>query len=176
MLRFGQHLKNLTLMSLRIGYPVGTATEPIVNPHNLTVLGFFAATQEVLPPAVILAQNIREFSGNKLIIDSEEEVVPLEDLLRDKEIISLNYQLIGKKVVTESKIKLGKVEEFVINNQDFVIYKLHVATSGIRSLAGGKLVIDRNQVVATYDDKIVVKDNYAKVQAPATPSLVSTPS
>jgi len=173
MLRFESSLHNLSLMSLRIGYPVGSTTDPIINPHNLTILGFFVLAQDVPPPAVILSQSIREASGRRLIIDSEDEIMPAGDLIRDKEIVELNYQLIGKKVITESKRTLGKVEDYVANDKGFVIYKVHVAPTGMRSITNSKLIIDRTQIVATDDKFIVVKDGFEKSAAPATSLAVT---
>jgi len=173
MLRFGSSLNNLRIMSLRVGYPIGTTTNPIINPHNLTILGFFCVSQDVPPPALIMTQSIREISGQRLITDSEDEIIHVDDMVRDREIANLNYQLVGKKVVTESKRKLGKIEDYVINSNDFVIYKIHVARTGMGALAGGKLIIDRNQIVATDDKEIVVKDGFERAPA-ASPSLATS--
>lgn len=176
MLRFEPSLHNLSLMSLRIGYPIGSTTDPIINPHNLTILGFFVQTAEVPPPAVLLSQSIRETSGQRIIIDSEDEVVPVSDLIRDKEIVDINYQLIGKKVITESKRTLGKIEDYVANDKDLVIYKIHVAPTGMRSITSGKLIIDRNQVVATDDKFIIVKDGFERSATPAASSVAAATS
>jgi len=175
MLRLGSTLNNLTIMSLHAGYPVGIALEPIINPHNLTIIGVFCNVNDVPAPAVLLAQDIREMAGRRLIIDNAEDIRPLEDLIRDRDIINIRYQIPGKKIVTESKARLGKAEDYIVNDTDFVIRKVHVVKSAIRSLTGGKLIVDREQIVATDDTKIIVKDGTEKIGA-AKPSLAATPT
>jgi uncharacterized protein YrrD len=170
MLRLGSTLTNLTVMSLQVGYPVATATTPIINPHNLTIAGFLCNTPDVPAPAVLMAQDIREISGKRIVIDNADEIRPAEDLIRLKDILLINYEIPGKKIMTESKRTLGKAEDYIVNDADLMINKIHVAKSSLLGIAGGKLIIDRQQVVATYDKKIVVKDGTEKIGV-AKPTL-----
>ncbi len=175
MLRIGSSLTNLTIMSLQVGFPIGTALRPVVNPHNLSIAGFFCETADVPDPAVLMTQDIRELSGRRIIIDNAEEIRPAEDLIRLRDVLLIDYQIVGKKIVTESKHTLGKAEEYIVNDSDFIIRKIHVAKSALFGISGGKLIIDRDQVVATDDKVIVVKDGTEKIRA-AKPTLATTPS
>ena len=175
MLRIGSSLKNLVIMSLQVGYPIGYALKPIINPHNLTIAGFFCNTPDVPAPAVLLAQDIRDITGNRIVIDNGEEIRPAEDLIRLKDIIRINYEIEGKKIITESKHGLGKAENYIVNDEDLIIRKIHVARSSLFGLSGGKLIIDRDQVVATNDRAIIVKDGTEKIRI-AKPTLATTPT
>ena len=177
MLRIGSSFKNLTVLSLHAGYPIATLTEMIINPHNLSIEAFYTANQSKSDKirSALLIQDIREASGNRVIIDHADDIRPVEDLIRLQEMIAINYQLIGKKVMTLSKHNLGKVEEFVANDDDFKIEKLHVGKPGLLGLKNSKLIINRSQVVSMNDDTIIVKDGTEKIAA-AKPSLVASPA
>jgi len=179
MLRIGSSFKNLTVLSLHAGYPIATLTEMIINPHNLSIEAFYTAnvskSKSDKERSALLVQDIREASGNRVIVDHADDIRPVEDLIRLQEMIAIDYRLIGKKVITESKHNLGKVEEFIVSDDDFKIEKLHVGKSSMMGIKNNKLIINRSQVVSMNDNTIVVKDGTEKITA-VKPSFITSPA
>ena len=60
MLRLSESLINRPVMSLRTGQPVATVTEPIINPNNLKIEGFYCTDRFSKNELVLLYQDIRD--------------------------------------------------------------------------------------------------------------------
>ena len=60
MLRLSESLVNRPVMSLRTGQQVVTAHEPIINPNNLKIEGFYCSDCFSKEELVLLYQDIRD--------------------------------------------------------------------------------------------------------------------
>lgn len=167
MLRLNNQLNNLKLISIHASQIIGTINEPLINPHKLTIVGFYCNIARTPGEMILLVDDIREYSPKGIIINHEEEITPPEDLHRLQEIIDISFKLIGKKVVTESKKKLGSATEYTFDDQTFAITKLHVSRPAWRSFSEATLIIGRRQIVSVDDKKITVKDGVVKEKAAA---------
>lgn len=162
MLRLASQVIGSNIISVHAGGAVGKLGRPIINPHNLTVPAFWVEQANGNTETALMSQDIREFSFQGCVINHEEELTEVADLIRLQELIKINYDLIGKDVRTESKKKLGKVEEYVINMNGFVVQKIHVKPPAWKSFSDSSKIIDRSQIVEVDDNKIVVKDASVK--------------
>jgi uncharacterized protein YrrD len=158
MLIFASKLNDTPVISVHAGGKVATITRPLINPHDLTIVGFFVDRAQTEEPEILLLQDIREWSSRGVVIDHDEEFARIDDLPKLKQIISISYELIEKKVYTESHKKLGTVEEFVVDSEQFTIQKLHVKRNLFRALADAALIISRSQIKSVNDDEIIVED------------------
>jgi hypothetical protein len=157
MLKLSSSLKNLNVVSLRTGGGVGLAQQPIINPHNLKIIGWWVRTPASPKPLVLLAEDIRDSVGEGLAINDEEELTPAEDLVRYKEVLDINYDLVGKSVKTKRN-KLGKVSDFSYNEGMFV-QKLYVERPMVKVFSmEDTLIVDRKQILEVTDHYILVKD------------------
>ena len=73
-----------------------------------------------------MTRDIREASPDGLIIDSIDRLVSEGDVVRLDEVMSLNFDLLGLKVVTQDKKKLGKVVDYTLDAMSFSVYQLIV--------------------------------------------------
>ncbi len=162
------------VLSLRTGGQVAVASEPIINPDNLKVEGFYCVDRFENKTLILLAQDIRDSFKQGLVVNDHEVLVGPEELVRLLPVIKLKFALLGKPVFTVNKQRLGKVSDYAVDDIALFVQKLYVSQSIIKSFSGGNLSIDRGQIVEITDRKIVVQDPLrgvkSAVPAPATPT------
>jgi hypothetical protein len=163
MLMLSKSLLNQPVMSLRTGSQIAVALEPIINPHNLKILGWWCKAPGGRR-LVLLAEDIREIMPNGLAINDEEELTPPEDLVRHSEILNVNFELMDKLVKTKRQ-KLGKVSDYSYNEGLFV-QKIYVARPLHKVFTTeDTLIIDRTQIIEVTDHYIMVRDTEIKATA-----------
>lgn len=158
MLRLSESILNRPVMSLRTGQQVATAREPIINPNNLKIEGFYCHDRYDKNELVLLYQDIRDIISQGFVIDDHDVLTRADELVRFKDIMQLNFTLIGKPVVTVSKEKVGKVSDYATELETMYIQKIYVSQSVFKSLAGGNLGVDRNQINEITDRKIIINE------------------
>lgn len=158
MLLLGERLLGTPVMSLQVGTKIATTVEPIIDPRNLIILGYEVdgPLLESRPKFIRIA-DIRELSDIGMIIDSSDELVDLDDVIKIKEVLSLNFTLVGMKVVDERGHKLGKVEDYILDTDSFVIQQLSVKGGILSSLSSTGHMIHRSQITEISDTAIIVK-------------------
>lgn len=143
-------------MSLRTGGRVATALEPIINPNNLKIEGFYCQDRFEENPLILLTQDIRDHIDKGFVINDHEVLDKPEELVRLQPILKLAFVLVGKPVITVNKHRLGKVTDYAVDDVTLYVQKLYVNQGLIKSLAGGNLSIDRSQIVEITSRKIIV--------------------
>jgi hypothetical protein len=156
-----ESLLNRPVVSLRSGGQIAVASEPIINPHNLKILGWWCKANGN-DQLVLLSEDVREILPTGLAVNDEDDLTSPGDLVRHREILDIRFQLIDKPVKTKRK-KLGKVSDYSYNDGLFV-QKLYVARSLVKVFtAEDTLIIDRTQILEVTDDYILVRDTDIKV-------------
>jgi sporulation protein YlmC with PRC-barrel domain len=158
MLLLGSKLIGAKVLSLQTGRSLGTAEHPVINPSNLKVLAYHVEGPLVdQSDANILRVNeIRELSPIGMIIDSIDDLVEEEDVVKIKDILELNFGLIGHKVVTKKGKRVGKVIDYTLDAATFEIQQLVVHRPIMNSLNNPELTIHRNKIVEIDDYKVVI--------------------
>ncbi len=145
-------------MSLRTGQQVGTILEPIINPNNLKIEGFYCSDRFNKGELVLLYQDIRDVVAQGFVVNDHDALTPPEELVRLKNVMDINFKLISKPVVTVAKERLGKVSDYATEVETMYIQKIYVAQSMFKNLTGGNLGIDRNQINEITDRKIIINE------------------
>ena len=158
MLKLSESLLNQPIMSLRTGQQVATTTRAIINPNNLKIEGFYCSNRFKRHELVLLYQDIRDVIPQGIIVNEHDVLTEPEDLVRLKDTLELDFELLGKQVVTLSKQKLGKVTDFATEIETMYIQKIYVSQGLLKGLTRGNLGIDRNQINEITDQKIIVND------------------
>ena len=112
----------------------------------------------------VLLSDIRSIANNLVIINSEEDIVEANDLVRFSQLIKDNYKVTGSKVITQDNKKLGTVSDFTTNYDSYELSKLYVKTNVFRRLLNTDLIIDKKQIVDVKDKAIIVKSTAIKKQ------------
>ncbi len=158
MLKLSESLLGRPVLSLRTGQPVATTTGMILNPNNLKIEGFYCDDRFKKGELVLLYQDIRDVIPQGLVINDHDVLTEPEELVRLKKLMDIDYELLGKPVVTMGKKRLGKVADFATEIETMYIQKIYVTQGMIKGLASGNLGIDRSQINELTNKKIVVLD------------------
>lgn len=164
MLHLSGMLINRPILSLRTGTQVGTTLAPIINPDNLKIEGFFC-TGNSRKRLVLVGQDVRDIMPQGIVVNDQDVLTDPQELVRLQQMIAINFELLGKHVVTTARQKLGKVNDYATETDSLFIKKLYVTQSILKNLTGGNLGIDRTQIVEITDKHILVNDLSAKVPA-----------
>jgi len=157
------------VLSLRTSAPVAKTLQPIINPNNLKIEGFYCQdNKDRKKQLVLLYQDIRDIIPQGLVVNDHDVLAEPSELVRLKEIMNLNFQLIGKQVVTARGEKVGKVTDYAPDTATMFVQKIYVSQSILKNFAGGNLGIDRTQIVEITNKKIVIHDLQQKVPARAS--------
>lgn len=163
-------LDNKSVLSLRTGTPIATITAAIINPDNLNIEGFYCEDRFDKKQLVLVSQDIRDLLPNGFVVNDHDVLVEADDLIRLQKVMEINFQLVGKQVVTIDKEKVGKVSDYATETTTMRIQKIYVAQSILKTLTGGSLSIDRNQINEITPKKIIINEltKKSRAAAPAT--------
>ncbi|MDB5170684.1 MAG: hypothetical protein JWO35_378 [Candidatus Saccharibacteria bacterium] len=170
MLQLSANLINKSILSLRTGAPIATVTAAIFNPNNLKIEGFYCQDRFDKRELILLYQDIRDIMPKGYVVNDHDVLVEAEDLVRLKDVIELNFELIGKQVETISKEKVGKVSDYATEMETMYVQKIYVSQSILKSFTGGSLSIDRTQINEITPKRVIINEliKNAPVAAPAT--------
>ena len=158
MLKLSAALLNQPVMGLRTGGQVATTTRIIINPNNLKIEGFYCTDRFNGEELILLPQDIRDILPQGIAINDHDVLTDPGELIRLQDMIKLDFQLLGKLVVTTNKKRLGKVSDFAADSETLYIQKIYASQSILKSFAGGQLSIDRQQVVETTNHRLIIED------------------
>lgn len=149
-------------MSLRIGGAIARVIKPIINPNNLYIEGWYVEDIRSGDTLILLSQDIRDVLPQGLVVNDYEVLAKAEDLVRLKEVLELNFEIIKLKVSSQSGRKYGKVSDFAFETDNFFIQKIYVAQAIVRSITGGPLSVDRSQIIEITPKHIIIDDPTVK--------------
>ena len=149
---------NRNVLSLRTGSPIAVISGSIINPDNLKIEGFYCEDVTDHKQLVLLYQDIRDVLPQGVVVDDFDALADPTDLVRLEKVLALSFELIGKPVETISRSKLGKVSDYAFESVTMYIQKVYVSQSILKSLTGGNLSIDRNQVQEITPKKVIIND------------------
>lgn len=164
MLITGSKLVGVDVLSLHLGGPIARTVEPVIDPNGLKVVAFTLTGPQVGGENgdILETKSVREYAEMGMIVDSVDELVKREDVIRLGEVMKLNFRLVGMKVESRSGKKLGKVEDYTVDSLSFQIMQIIVKRPAFKGFLDPELTIGRSQIVEIDDYRIVVKDADAK--------------
>lgn len=156
-------------MSLQSGSTLGTTTEEIIDPRKLQIIAYYVHGPRITETSILHTSDIREVGPLGFIVDTADEIMTLDDsLVRLNEVIGFHFQLLGKQVIDDTKKKLGKVVEYTLESESFMIQKLHVSQNLLKNIKSSSLIIHRSQIIEINDKAVIVRSATAE----ATTSFV----
>lgn len=167
------------VLSLHVGGRVATVTDTIIDPDSLKILACHVEGPLVGKEAgdILPMDSVREFSHIGMIVDSTDEFVESDTIIRIRDVLALNFNLVGLKAETKKGTKLGKVSDSTVNPENWQLQQLIVQRPLIKSFIDPELIISRNQIFEVDDYKVVIKDSEAKVKEQAqvefTPNFIN---
>ena len=170
MLINSDRLLNCPVLSLHVGGMIAKTTEIVVDPNELKVVAFRLEGPDVGKSAgeYLQENRVREYSSMGMVVDSLDDFVEAGDVVSLKQILDLNFSLIGMHVVTKKGTKLGKVSDFTVNTDGFMVQQLIVQRPIMKAFLDPELVVGRSEVIQISDKEITVRDEESKIRVNAT--------
>ena len=126
MLLVGSKMIGMPVLSLHVGGAIAQTTEAIIDPEDLRVIAYSLDGPIIRNDPevgnILDISDVREVSNSGLIIDSTDRLVEREDVIKIDNILNLNFNLVGLKVVTQAGKKLGRIADYTIDSNTFMIY------------------------------------------------------
>lgn len=167
MLIVGTRLLNTPVMSLQTGGRLGSTQKPIIDPTNLKIMAFEVEGPLLSErPALLRVADIREMGRVGMIIDSNDEIIGVHDVIKIEELFNLGFPLIGMSVIDDQKHRLGKVEDYTVDTDSFVIQQLTIKRGFFKGLNDTGLLISRAQIIEINDNEIIVRSPTQKSVEP----------
>ena len=172
MIKLSSALLNIPIISLQTGAQVGVALRPLINPNNLKIEGWFSVSKFTAGTHFLPAGELRDIARQGIAVDEYTSITEFEELPRLEPVLRIDYQVIGKTVVTKSKKKLGKVDDYAADLDSMFIQKFYVSPGALKMFTKDQLTISRSQIIEITDKKIIVREleatvtSYFKVPAP----------
>lgn len=157
MLIEGSKLLKYPILSLHTASRIAEVKGLVIDPNFLKVVAFEISAVSSKQRLFLEASSVREFSKMGMIVDSDEEFVEKDDVIKLKETIDLGFSLNNMKVVSKKKAMLGRIEDFIINTEDFQIMQLIVKRPIYKALIDPELVIGRSDIHEINDSEIIIK-------------------
>ncbi len=158
MLKLSDTLLGRPVLSLQTGQQIAMTTGILLNPNNLKIEGFYCSDKVSKGERVLLYQDIRDVIAQGFVVNDHDVLAEPSELVRFKKLMDIDYELLGKPVVTTGKKRLGKVVDFATEIETMYIQKLYVTQGVIKGLTSGNLGIDRSQINELTNKKIIVND------------------
>lgn len=167
MILLGSKLLKAPIMSLQTGAEIAVTERAVINPEDLTVIGYDLKGQLIHGDVgnFIRLADVRELSDLGFIVDSIDELINPSDVVKVKAIHELGFELVGIEVRDEKRKKLGKVIDYTLDTVGFVVQQLTVRRPLIHSFNDTELVIHRSQIIEISRECIVVHSE-AKIPEP----------
>lgn len=168
MLINASRLINYPVLSLHVGGPIAWVDAEIVDPEKLKILAFYVSGPAIQndPEAgeILESRDVREFSNLGMIVDSVEVFVNPGDVAKLDKVMELNFALVGLKVETKKGTKLGKIVDYVVDSETFMVHQLIVKRPAIKAFLDPELIIPRKEILEVDDYKVIVKDEEEKIR------------
>ncbi len=158
MLVRNDQLQDTPVMSLQTGTELARTKLPIIDPRNLTIVAYEVDGPLLdVKPSILRIADVRELSDIGMIVDSSDEFITPNDVIKIKEVYNLHFPLLSLAVIDERKRKLGKVDSYTVEMGSFVIQQISVRRPLLKSLSDAELLIHRSQIIEINDTTIIVK-------------------
>ena len=160
MLISSERLIHTPVMSLQTGGQLAHTKKPLIDPRNLMIIAYELEGPALDDhPSFLMVTDVRELSHLGLIVDSSDEFVGLDDVIKIPEVYDFGFELFNKTVRDVSGAKLGKVIGYAVEPGSFMIKQLNVRRPLLKSLTDTELIIDRTQVTEVNDTEIIIKND-----------------
>lgn len=172
MLLTGSKITGTPVLSLHTGGAIAFVQSAVIDPEDLRVIAYVLEGPYLKnnPDVgnILMTDDIREVSRSGLIVDSSDRFVEREEVIHLDEVMNLNFNLVGLKVVTQKDKKIGKISDYTLDSGTFSVYQLIVQRPFMAAFLDPVLTINRSQIIEIDDYKITIKHDKAQIKAPKT--------
>src|SRR5689334_7345381 len=98
MLKLYESTPGTPVLSLRTGGPIATILAPVINPNNLFIEGWHVEDGRSREQLILLSKDIRDVLHQGFVVNYYEVLSSHEELIRLKDILKLEFNLLGLRV------------------------------------------------------------------------------
>jgi len=165
MLLPGTQLTGTPVMGLQTGTRLAQTGAPLIDPSNLAIVAYEVEGPLLnTHPSYLRIADVREIGNIGMIIDSADEFIDLDDVVKIKKLHDLRFKLIGLPVIDQSKRRIGKVEDYSLDSDSFIIQQLHVKRGILQGFTETTTLVNRSQIVEINDEHIIVRTTAKKIE------------
>lgn len=159
MLVANSRLIGTPILSVQAGGTIGRVIGTIVDPDTLKIIAFRLDGPEIDKSRNLLdTRSVREYSGLGMVIDSADELIAPDEVIHISKVLQLNFDILTLKVETKKGSKLGKLIDFTVTTEDFILQQIIVRRPPIKAFIDPELTISRKEIIEVTDYKIIIKD------------------
>lgn len=151
-------VKKLNIVSVDSGSVVGEIKDVMIDPANGNFLALLLKKK-----MLVLADDIAKFGEDAVMVNNDNDVVPLQDNEHIVELLKQKIEIIDNSVVTQSGDNLGEVKDLEVDEVSNKLSKISISTGFFKDLFKGELQITLDKIISIGQDAIVVKDSVIPV-------------
>jgi len=164
MLLLSSQIINLPVGSLESQSKVGVIRSIVFDPQNGKVLAFLVQTGGLLSANRALSTiDVAEIDKQGLVIKSQEELVPIEEIIRLKDVLKRKIPILGQVAKTESGRGLGRISDVLIDCQTMAIVKYY-----LKGLFVGERILPAENVVEIKKEGVIFQEDIEPSAAEVT--------
>lgn len=174
MLKLFESTPGTPIMSLRTGGPIATLVQPIINPNNLYIEGWYVEDNLSKEHLILVSNDIRDVIQQGFVVNDHEVLATQNELIRLEETMKLAFDPLGLRVESESGRKYGKIADYAFETKNMYIQKLYVSQSLVKNFKGGTLSVDRAQIIEVTNKRVIIEDPVERStsKAPSPSSVI----
>ena len=120
MLMVGSNMTDFPVLSLHVGGEIARTKRAIIDPEDLRILAYTVGGPAIDndPEAgdILDLSDVREISDIGFVIDSVDNLTTRNEVIKLDEIMALDFDLVGLKVVDQKGKKMGKVVDYTVDS------------------------------------------------------------
>lgn len=159
-------------MSLQTGSELARVKQILIDPRTLTIVAYELEGRMLDErPSFLRLDEVREFGTLGFIVDSSDDFIGLDDVIKLKEIYAFHFDLIGLEVVEQKGTKLGKIQTYTVDPAAYAVQQIIVRRPLLKSFTDTELTIHRSQIVEVSKDKVLVRSAAPKEDIAVTDTI-----
>ncbi|MEK9132983.1 MAG: PRC-barrel domain-containing protein, partial [Patescibacteria group bacterium] len=133
--------------------PLALIKDAIIDPENGKLLALLVKNNHIIVP-----MDIERSTTSAIFIADNDRILPVDDVLRVKMVLSRHISIPSAKVITEKNHEyLGRVTDFEIDTTHMVLANIHVAKQFL-FLHFNERIIDFKHIVRIEKHSVIVKE------------------
>ena len=152
-------LIDLPVASIDDQKKVGVVKQSLIDLKKGKLMGVLVKENIFSKPKYISLEDIAGIENVALIVNKESDVVPLEDVIRAKELHAKGIKLIGLPAKTKSNKKIGKITDVAISLENGLLIKIYVSSTF------RKQIIPRTNIIEFTPKAVIIDDDTRLYQA-----------
>ncbi len=148
-------LNSLPVIELEGQQKVAVLSDVVVEPKDGKVLGLIVKVGGLISKDQLIAsRDITQLLSTAVLIGNADKISDINEVIRVHELYKKKFGLINRNVKTKSGKYLGRVNDFLINDETLCLAKIYV-----RHLLSDR-IIPYNAIIKIDHKGIVVKDDF----------------